>query len=167
MDIKQRPLDDLTSLDLINIADKIVLSQNWPTLGLHFEKSHKFVITKANLVAKFGAHQPDQELCRRLLDELAEKGITIGELDKALRDMSLISTANSVQGIVNASLAPVNQPGSTAPEKKDISKPFEHFQTFLLDLIFSDFQPSKKCTLICRSIEITLKIPILRYLLLS
>ena len=92
-------LRDLSSLTLLRIADRIALHPyDWPTVGYYFKISHNIVITRTFLESKYGLNN-DQFLCRRLLEELAERDVTIEELQNALQLMGLDATARECDNL--------------------------------------------------------------------
>ena len=93
-------LRDLSSLTLLRIADRIALHpHDWPTVGFYFKSSRNIVIKRTFLESKYGLNNNDQFLCRRLLEELAERDVTIEELQNALQLMGLDATARECDNL--------------------------------------------------------------------
>lgn len=87
---------EVLTLRLEEIAEDIAPSADWSKLGLCFQSKYNWKRTKAELRARSSQHE-DLELCKYLLRELANLGVSVAELIAALKHIGLVSIGKNIQ----------------------------------------------------------------------
>lgn len=70
-------LKDISEQKRNELAGKIVLNTNWRYVGLYFEKEYGFTISETKLKKDHSELLPEARLCRHLINELAERKVSI------------------------------------------------------------------------------------------
>jgi hypothetical protein len=78
------------------LAEKIA-PQDWSKLGLCFQSRYNWHRTTADLVARSGLYTPPVDLCKRLIEALANLGVSVAELIAALKHIGLVAIGKNIQ----------------------------------------------------------------------
>lgn len=97
-------VNDIPESSRKELAYQIVENPTWRNIGLYFESEYGFKISEAQLRAKYPPGTPDQQLCEYLIEELAQRKVSIRSFKNALNNpnIGMNAIADEVEFIARA-----------------------------------------------------------------